>query len=61
MQSDIEYKVNAMNCGMCPDTIFNRSPLTCYVSSVFTSNSSVCSLSIEITVCMCENTHGNKS
>ena len=56
--SDIEYKVNTMNCGMCPDAIFNTS-LTCYVSSVLTSNSSVCALSIETTVCGSDS--GNKS
>ena len=44
---DIGYKVNAMNCGVCPDTIFTTS-LTCIVNEAFNS---MCTLSVETTVC----------
>jgi DUF4097 and DUF4098 domain-containing protein YvlB len=45
------YKVNATNCGVCPNTTLSTS-LTCVVSSVFTSKKSTfCSLSVETTVC----------
>ena len=47
----IGYKVNAMNCGVCPNTTLNPS-VTCVVSSAFNGNKSVtCALSVETTVC----------
>ncbi len=48
----IGYKVNATNCGVCPNTTLNTS-LTCVVSGVFTAGkeSTFCSVSVETTVC----------
>lgn len=49
----IGYKVNATNCGVCPNTTFSPS-VTCVVSSVFNAygNKSItCALSVETTVC----------
>ena len=55
----IGYEVNAMNCGVCPNTTLNTS-ITCNVSRVFTSNTSIsCTLAIETTVC--GSNVGNKS
>ena len=46
------YKVNAEDCGVCPNTTLNAS-VTCVVNDILTSASSnsVCTLSIETTVC----------
>ena len=46
------YKINATNCGVCPNSILNTS-LTCIVSGVFTASKKIeyCSLSIETVVC----------
>lgn len=46
------YKVNATNCGMCPNTTLSTS-LTCVVSGVFTASikTAFCSLSIETVAC----------
>ena len=54
--SDFEYKINATNCGMCPDTTVNTS-VACVVgdidllTSTSNTNGTVCTLSIETTVC----------
>ena len=56
--NSIGYKVNATNCGVCPNTTLSTS-VTCVVSSMFTRNSSMCTLSVETTVC--GNNRGNRS
>ena len=52
--SGIEYKVNATNCGLCPDATVNAS-VTCLVTNTdlltSTSNDTLCTLSVETTVC----------
>ena len=45
----IEYKVNAVGCGACPNTTLNTS-VTCVVSNIVTSNLTVCILSIKTTL-----------
>ena len=43
------YKINAVGCGACPNATLNTS-VTCVVSNLLTNNS-ICTLSIETTVC----------
>ena len=48
------YKVNATNCGVCPNTTLTTcTSLTCVISSEFTASKKItfCSLSIETIVC----------
>ena len=54
--SDIEYKINATNCGLCPDATFNTS-VTCVVRNIdlltgtINTSDTVCTLSVKTTVC----------
>lgn len=55
--SDIEYKVNAVNCGVCPNVTQNTS-VTCEVRDTFSGN---CTLSVETIVCGFQNSSENGS
>ena len=52
----VEYKVNATNCGLCPDATVNTS-VTCLVrntdllTNTSNTNDTLCTLSVETTVC----------
>ena len=53
---DIEYKVNATNCGICPNATFNAS-VACIVGDIDlltgtgNTNVTMCTLTVETTVC----------
>ena len=54
--SDIGYKVNATNCGICPDATVNTSVIcvvrdTDLVTSTSNTNDTLCTFSVETTVC----------
>ena len=55
---DIEYKVNAVNCGACPEIILGNTSVTCIVNDALNSNN-LCTLSVETIVC--GSNSGNKS
>ena len=46
----VEYKVNAVNCGVCPTATHNTS-ITCVVDDVTTVIDNLCILSIQSVVC----------
>ena len=46
----VEYKVTAVNCGVCPTATHNTS-ITCVVDDVTTVIDNLCILSIQSVVC----------
>ena len=61
--ADSEYNINATDCGACPNTTISTSVI-CIVSGILTSTSNnytVCTLSVDATVCGFQTSSGNES
>ena len=47
---DVEYKVTAVNCGVCPNAT-NNTNISCVLDDVTTTTDNLCSLSVQTVVC----------